>query len=244
MKDYKKEKNLSAELNFTDVIYILKGKKWFILLTGILVGILVTGATILFLTPQYESVTKMYVLSKQDGNTITNQDMQTSLSLTKDYAELIKSRTVTESVIKQLSLDMEPEDLLKKITVDSASDTRILSVAVRDTDPYLACKIADTLRETASLHIKNVMNIDAVNVVESANVPKEKVSPNLKKIAVAGVLAGWLLSILFVLTAYVMNDTIKSQEDAERYLDLSVLGMIPMEQKQKILRRKRRGKIK
>ena len=166
MRDYKKEKNSSAELDFADVLYILKGKKWFILLTGILVGILVTGAAILFLTPQYESVTKMYVLSKQDGNTITNQDMQTSLSLTKDYAELIKSRTVTESVIKQLSLDMEPEDLLKKISVDSASDTRILSVAVRDADPYLACKIADTLRETAALHIKNVMNIDAVNVVE------------------------------------------------------------------------------
>ena len=244
MRDYKKEKNSSAELDFADVLYILKGKKWFILLTGILVGILVTGATILFLTPQYESVTKMYVLSKQDGNTITNQDMQTSLSLTKDYAELIKSRTVTESVIKQLSLDMEPEDLLKKITVDSASDTRILSVAVRDADPYLACKIADTLRETAALHIKNVMNIDAVNVVESANIPKEKVSPNLKKIAAASVLAGWLLSILFVLASYVMNDTIKSQEDAERYLNLSVLGMIPMEQKRKTLKSKRRGKNK
>ena len=186
----------------------------------------------------------MYVLSKQDGNTITNQDMQTSLSLTKDYAELIKSRTVTESVIKQLSLDMEPEDLLKKISVDSASDTRILSVAVRDADPYLACKIADTLRETASLHIKNVMNIDAVNMVESANIPKEKVSPNLKKIAAASVLAGWLLSILFVLASYVMNDTIKSQEDAERYLNLSVLGMIPMEQKRKTLKSKRRGKNK
>ena len=71
------------------------------------------------------------------------------------------------------------------------------------------------------------MNIDAVNMVESANIPKEKVSPNLKKIAAASVLAGWLLSILFVLASYVMNDTIKSQEDAERYLNLSVLGMIP-----------------
>ena len=60
----------------------------------------------------------------------------------------------------------------------------------------------------------------------------------------ASVLAGWLLSILFVLASYVMNDTIKSQEDAERYLNLSVLGMIPMEQKRKTLKSKRRGKDK
>ena len=58
---------------------------------------------------------KCNVLSKQDNNTLTQQDMQTSLSLTKDYAELIKSRTVTEGVIAQLNLDLTHEELLKKM---------------------------------------------------------------------------------------------------------------------------------
>ena len=43
--------------------------------------------------------------------------MQTSLSLTKDYAELIKSRTVTEGVIAQLNLDLTHEELLKKMCI-------------------------------------------------------------------------------------------------------------------------------
>lgn len=58
------------------------------------------------------------------------------MSLTKDYAELIKSRTVTEGVIAQLNLDLTHEELLKKMAVDSATDTRILSITVTDADPY------------------------------------------------------------------------------------------------------------
>ena len=82
--------------------------------------------TMLLITPKYESTTKIVVLSKQDSSTLTNQDIQTSTSLTKDYAELIKSRTVTEGVIAQLNLDMTHEKLLKKLSVDTPTDTRVV----------------------------------------------------------------------------------------------------------------------
>ena len=36
-----------------------------------------------FITPQYQSVTKMYVLAKQNNDTLTSADMQTSTLLTK-----------------------------------------------------------------------------------------------------------------------------------------------------------------
>ena len=155
------------------------------------------------------------------------------MSLTKDYAEIIKSRTVTETVIRKLKLNMEPEELLKKMTVDSAADTRVLSIAVKDEDPYEACEIADTLRDVAASHIQNVMNIDAVNIVETANIPKEKISPNIKKNGIIGGVLGCMVTIAMLLAGYVMNDTIKTQEDVERYLDLSTLGVIPMSQKGK-----------
>ncbi|MFR4634136.1 MAG: hypothetical protein ACLT8I_16715 [Blautia faecis] len=38
-------------------------------------GLVAIVGTYLFVTPQYESTTKMYVLSKQDSNTLTSQDM-------------------------------------------------------------------------------------------------------------------------------------------------------------------------
>lgn len=66
------------------------------------------------MTPEYESVTKMYVLNKQDSTAVNSSDLQASAWLTKDYAEIIKSRTVTESVIKRLNLDMDHEELIEK----------------------------------------------------------------------------------------------------------------------------------
>ena len=119
MEQQNLQDNTDIEIDVLELFHVLLNKFWIILLAGIIAGLAFIGGTILFITPQYESTTKMYVLSKQDNNTLTQQDMQTSLSLTKDYAELIKSRTVTEGVIAQLNLDLTHEDLLKKMTVDS-----------------------------------------------------------------------------------------------------------------------------
>ena len=228
MEQQNLQDNTDIEIDVLELFHVLLNKFWIILLAGIIAGLAFIGGTILFITPQYESTTKMYVLSKQDNNTLTQQDMQTSLSLTKDYAELIKSRTVTEGVIAQLNLDLTHEDLLKKMTVDSATDTRILSITVTDADPYEACKIANAIRDVAANHIKNVMDIDAVNVVETANIPDQKASPSITKNGIIGGFLGVLLSVVIILIAYISNDTVKTQEDVEKYLGLSILGTIPL----------------
>lgn len=248
MEQQNLQDNTDIEIDVLELFHVLLNKFWIILLAGIIAGLAFIGGTILFITPQYESTTKMYVLSKQDNNTLTQQDMQTSLSLTKDYAELIKSRTVTEGVIAQLNLDLTHEELLKKMTVDSATDTRILSITVTDADPYEACKIANAIRDVAANHIKNVMDIDAVNVVETANIPDQQSSPIISKNGIIGVLLGVLLSVAIILIAYISNDTVKTQEDVEKYLGLSVLGTIPLtetdrkKKKKKQKQKKARGR--
>lgn len=231
--------NSEVEIDLLEVLHILLDRFWIILLSGIAGGLVFIAATLLFITPQYESTTKMYVLSKQDNNTITNSDMQTSLSLTKDYAELIKSRTVTESVISKLDLELTHEELLNKMSINSATDTRILSISVRDKDPYVACEIADSVRDVAANHIKKVMDINAVNVVEKANIPEEKCSPSTAKNGMIGVLLGIIISVAIIMIVYITNDTIKTQEDVERYLQLSVLGTIPMDEKARKAKKKK-----
>ena len=184
--------------------------------------------TKLFITPQYQSITKMYVLSKQDNNTVTNSDLQTSTLLTKDYAELIKSRTVTEAVIAKLGLDLTHEQLLGKLEVETTTDTRIVTIKVLDEDPYMARDVANAVRDTAAEHIQNVMNSEAVNVVDEANIPDQKYSPNtMKNGFIAGVL-GCFLAVAIILVQHISNDTIKSSEDVEKYLGLSTLGTIPL----------------
>lgn len=237
--------NEEIEIDLGEVFHLLISKLGIIILSGIILGLVSIVGTMLLITPQYESTTKMFVLSKQDSSTLTNQDMQTSTLLTKDYAELIKSRTVTEGVIAQLNLKMRHEDLLKKLTVETPTDTRIISIIVKDPDPYTASEIANAVRDVAAGHIQQVMDIEAVNVVDTANIPSEKSSPSLTKNGAIGGLLGVFLAIAVILIVYITNDTIKTPEDVDRYLGLSVLGNIPlMDTEKKSKKQKARARRK
>lgn len=199
-----------------------------ILLAGVAAALGVALITQLFLKPQYESETKMYVLTKQSSGTLTNGDMEASTALAKDFAEMVTSRTVVEKVIAQLSMDEDYEILLQNVNVITSSDTRVITITVTDNDPYRAAQIADCLRDESAEHIQQVMNAETVNVVEKANIPDDKVSPSLMKNTFAGALGGIILALLIVLLMAVMDDTIKTSEDIEYYLNISALGVIPM----------------
>lgn len=236
-----RQRDDEIEIDLMEILNVLLSKLGLIILSGMVLALVAIVGTKLFITPQYQSVTKMYVLSKQNNDTLTNADLQTSTLLTKDYAELIQSRTVTEAVIAKLSLDMKHEQLLGKMEVVTATDNRIVTIKVLDEDPYVARDIANAVRDTAAEHIKNVMNSEAVNIVDEANVPDGKYSPSVMKNGlIAGVL-GCFLAIAVILIQYISNDTIKVSEDVEKYLGLSVLGTIPMDKNEG---KKKKKKVK
>ena len=234
--------NDEIEIDLGEVFHLVISKLGVIILSGILLGVLSIIGTMLFITPKYESTTKIMVLNKQDNNTLTSADMQTSTQLTKDYAELIQSRTVLEGVIAQLNLDMTYKEMLNKVSVETSSDSHIVSISVTDEDPYTASEIANAVRDMAAEHIQSVMDIEAVNVVDTANIPNEKASPSLAKNGVIGGLLGVIIAMAAVIIIYLTNDTIKVEEDVERYLGLSVLGSIPFSEKESRSKKKKSRK--
>lgn len=227
------QRNDEIEIDLREVVAVLWKRAPVILLTGLVLALLALVGTKLFITPEYQSTTRMYVLAKQNNDTLTNSDLQTSTLLTNDYAELIKSRTVTEAVIAEMGLDLTHEELLSKVEVTVPSDTRILTISVTDPDPYMARDLANAIRDTASEHIQTVMDVEAVNVADEANIPDTPISPStMKNGLIAGVL-GCILAMAVILVQYLTNDTIKTSEDVERYLQLSTLGMIPLDEDEK-----------
>lgn len=229
------------EIDLLELLRVLWSKIGYVILAALALGLLMVLASKVFVKPQYESTTKMYVLSKQDSSTVTSGDLQASSLLTKDYAELIQSRQVVETVIAQLNLDLTYEEFLKKITVTTQNDTRILSITVKDEDPYVASQMADAIRVAASDHIQNVMNTEAVNVVDEANIPDEPVSPSIKKNGLIGAIAGAFIAIVIIIIVYLTNDTIQTSEDVERYLGVSTLGIIPLAEGQKKSKKKNKN---
>lgn len=224
-----KRNNDEIEIDLLEVINVLLSRIWLIISAGLFLALAGFAISKFILTPTYKSTTKIYILNKSESQTVTYSDVQLGTQLTKDYAELINSRYVLEEVIQMLSLDMEYSEMLDMVSVDTPADTRIVSITVEDTDPAQAMNIANSVREAASSHIQNVMDIEAVNVVETANMPTKKASPSVMAWTMAGGLIGVFLLCAVILIQYLMDDTVKSSEDVEKYLGLSTLALIPVE---------------
>ena len=213
------------EIDLWEICLVLIHNLALIVSVGIMAALGAFLVTQLFGVPKYESTTKIYILNKQDNNAVTYSDIQLGTQLTKDYAELIQSRFVLEEVVQGMGMDLSYEEMKKKVSVTTPTDTRILAITVTDSDPVLAMQTANAIREVAAVHIMNVMDIQAVNVAETANMPMKKAGPSVLKNTLIGGVLGVFLMIAIVLVRFLMDDTVKTPEDVEKYLQLSTLAV-------------------
>ncbi len=248
------EKNYTAtneeiEINFGELFHEIWRNFWMIFfsaLIGAMLGYLL-GKTLV--TPKFSSTTKIYVrANEENSNTINTGELQAGALLTKDYEQVIESREVTESVIARLQLKsgddvMTHQELLSKMSVNTPKDTRVVSITIKDSDPYIACDIANAVRDVAMEQIQSVMDMESVKVVEEANIPTKPDNISATKIGLVGGGVGALLAIVISAIVYMSNNTIRTSEDIERYLGLSNLGTIPFLQYEK-KHKKKGGKKK
>ena len=215
------------EIDLKELFYVIKRKLWIILLTGIVGAVGFGLFTAMVMKPVYTSSTMLYIVNKT--TTLTSlTDLQLGTQLTKDYKVLVTSRPVTGQVITNLDLNLSHEQLVKKIMVDNPTDTRILTISVEDTDPYLAKSIADEFASVASARMAEIMDSAPPNIVEEAYLPTQKTKPSITKNTMIGGLAGVFLAGAIILVLFVMNDAIKTPEDVEKYLGLNTLATIPV----------------
>ena len=220
--------NQETEIDLRELLAVILHKAVIIILTGVVFGLMALLFSKFLLSPKYESTTSVYIINRQTQSAITYSDLQSGIQLTKDYMELVKSRPVTEQVIQELGLNMSHEQLCGHISVETPADTRIMKITVTDYDPYLARDVANAIREAAAVHISSVMDIESVNIVEEANLPSRPSSPNVMKNAMIAAMAGLFLAMGLVVLIHILDDTIKTPEDVEKYLGMSVLASIPL----------------
>lgn len=216
------------EIDLREIFFTLLNKWHLIFLSGLMCALIGLLAAMFLMPEKFQSKTSIYIYDQQQKETMSYSDLQMSTVLTKDYEVLIKGRAVLEEVIEELDLNCSYGVLNSMVTVNVPDSTRIVEIIVETSDPYLSKDIADAVREISSETIKSVMNVDAVNVVESANLPEGKSSPSVSKYTMLGGMLGCVAAAGIILLLFLTNDTIRSQEDVEKYLELGVLGTIPL----------------
>lgn len=179
------------------------------------------------LVPTYTSTSIIYVMSKE--TTLTSlADLQIGSQLTSDYKVLVTSRTVMEDVIKKLHIEgMDYLDLRKKITLNNPNNTRILNISVLDTDPKRAKELTDAISECASDYIADIMEQDPPKIIEYGEIPLHKTGPHTGKNTLISAMLFLMVAVAGVTIAMITDDTIKTEDDIEKYFNLPVLASIP-----------------
>ena len=218
--------NDEMEIDLIEILYALK-KKILIIVAALLAGALIAGVyTRLMITPLYNATSTVLVISKE--TTLTSiADLQFGSQLTKDYSMLITSRSVLEEVIDNLGLDMGYGTLRGSVSINNPDETRILQITVTNPDPELAKKLADELAAVSSDYIGAKMEVVPPKIIEEAEVPASQASPSLSRNVMLGALAGLVLSAGVVTLMTIMDDSLRSEDDIERYLKIPTLASIP-----------------
>ncbi len=223
-------------IDLVEVFQVIWHWLWLIVLVALACGTAAYAFSKFVLPEEFESTTKIYVLDKSGAGGTNSQstysDLQVGMQLTKDYVELIKSRTVLEAVMKDNHLDQTYtyEQFAETVNVQTPADTRIVTITVTNHDPALAQKLADDIRKRSGELIIDTMQIDAVNTYEKANYPDRKSAPSCGRWAVVAALIGALAVSAVVIARYLLDDTIKTSDDVEKYLGLSNLALIPFDE--------------
>lgn len=220
--------NDEVEIDIGHILSILWEKILVIIATGIIVGLAGFLVSKFLITPKYESETKLYVLNRANDSATTLSDVQLSTQLTKDYQILVTSAPVMNQVIKELGLNMKASELAPTISVDTPSDTRVLQITVTSDDPKRAKDIADKVAQVSSKKICDIMKIEQVNVIEEGSLSEEPAVDTVQKWTLIGLALGIVLSCAVIIIRSMLDDTVKTTEDVEKYFDLSTLAVIPI----------------
>ena len=224
------------ELDLKELFNIFWSRK---IQIGIIIAIfLVIGViyTFVFVKPDYASTTTVILAQSSTtktetdtSETITTNDLTLNQKLVSTYSELLRSPRILSEVITNLRIDKTEEALKNSITISAVEDTDLIQIRVTDANPETAKRIAE---EIARVFIEQVANgvykINNVQVWDEAEVPTEPYNINHIKDLVIFLFIGVVIGVVYALIANMLDTTVKSKEDIEKKLGLSVLTTIPV----------------
>lgn len=221
-----------GEIDLLEVANVIWQKIWAVIMCFVIGAVLFGGYTKMMVTPQYTATSMIYILGRTTSiSSIT--ELQLSSALTADFTIMAKSRAVINGVIKEMDLNMTYDQLKNSVNITNPSDSHILQIEVTNPDPKLAKDISNTMANAVAENIASVMATDKPSIAEKAVTPGAPSSPNIMKNIAMGGIVGAALAVGLIVLGYMMDDTIKTEEDVRKYLQINTLASVSLEKKRR-----------
>ena len=203
-----------------------------IILLFMIGGIIYTSE---FTVPMYSSSTTLVLATSEDAETtanttITATDITINSKLVSTYSELVKSKNILREVIYNLEVPIE-ETLRKQVKVSSVKNTELIEIVVENEEAQTAAKIANEIAKVFTEKVKEIYNINNVQIVDHAEITSQPSNINYLKSAILFTGIGIVIAVIYVIVANMIDTTIKTAEDIEKNFNVPVLSSIPMIEK-------------
>ena len=210
--------------------YLLLRKKRILLITVFLSFVLITGViSYFFLTPKYEATTQLLINQKEkSSNRLETQDIQSNLQIINTYNVIIKSPVILDKVIENLSLLTTSDLLAEEISVTNEQNSQVLNISVEHEKLKTAVATANMTADVFQEEIKKIMSIDNVTVLSPALEKKsvKPIKPNLPLNLIISSILGVVFGVGLAYFLYLINTTVKTEEDIEELIDYPLLGIV------------------
>lgn len=214
------------EINLKELFDYFKSKLKWVMITVFAFMIIGNIYTIATRVPMYKSDTTIVLVSENDKEYNTNE-LQLNKNLVGTYSEIIKSRKVLEPVIENLRLKYTYGELKSNISVTSVTNTEIIRITVNDKKAEKATRIANEIADVFTKEVQKIYKLNNVSVVDKAVSNPNPYNVNFVKDNLIYIALGLIISCGIIFIKFYFDTTIKTSEEIENKLGLTILGVVP-----------------
>lgn len=212
-------------------------KRFFLIFTITFLAAALSGVlSYYYITPIYETSTQLLINQESSEQIYGVSDIETNLQLINTYNEIIKSPVILDLVKEELALEkITMTELINKISTSSKGESQVVTITVQDPDQFIARDIANSTATIFKREITELMNINNVSILAKATASDDQIPvkpQSLLNVAIATVL-GLMLGIGLAFLLEYIDNTIKSEQDIDKLLSLTVIGSISSMEKKK-----------
>lgn len=242
-----------SEIDIRDILNYLLGKIWIIALVAVGFGVVSFLYTSLFVTPVYTSTSNVLILSNDptvsttgkwsiakqyvtSGPSIVTLDFcdQIADDLNSDsydcsnvLGEGVKFSDYYKSVTGKEKIS--GSSILSSLKVSSNEETCVIDFKVTTADAKLSAVIANVVSSSFEARYKSIIDSEYVrtSVTNTGRVPSSPSNIHKLRNVVLAAIIGLVAVCAVLIVIFMFDDKIKTPDDIEKQLKLSVLGTIP-----------------
>ena len=232
MNDTRNEQDDVQEIDLQRLMSALLHKSWLIAIIAILCAVLTFVGTFYFITPQYQSSALFYVnnssLSVGDASfSISSGDISAAKTLVDSYIVILNSRTTLNDVIDYAGVNRTTEELNKMLSASAINGTEIFEVVATSPNPKEAERIANAVAYILPKRISSIIEGTSAQIVDTAIVASRPSSPNYAKNTFLGLILGLLGSIGVITVRFILDITIRTEDDINQISKVPILAAVP-----------------